>query len=646
MPLVKDLLASIVNYRLGYSSTRPYAWRWTTPVAFVFFLVATIILALINGVSCSPFFVKTIHHCFAVPLSAYTTVSEATFTPNASLPVLPLSGLVPSIFQESSDSGSFSPQTLTPGQIIRSNGSVVSYNIMGAYNGFNTSQPVTSFLYYNNPLSDSCDVTTMTIHTQSDQIQVSVQITCWTPTVYILSSDINSIFSPSDDIRIGSLTLFFNDLDIAWHNWQGYVSGTSGSPLPVPHGSIGNLTDFEITVRPCCDCHGNGDATWNTGVFSLDYPPCSDTPASFLSFGSAVYLGKGDKYLMSNNTDFFPADDLNTLDETSFVGLNTLLRNLFQAVYHSIRLDLGILQPNQIFKSPDMYTRSISTVYIPGVFFNGATVEAYANYSRQASSQLTNIWTAEQQDVVRVPFMSYIRPVPRLKPLGAAITSVFVSTFAMISVLWQVFSLIAAALSDKENGKSIHIIGNPLDNKEVESLKATVEQMRQAALLDKGNRKSILIIGSILRANSNHLDKKEVESLRATVEQMRQESILRANWSPLDNKEVESLRVTVEQIRRAALSDKENGKSIESILRTNSSPLDNKEVESLRATVEQMRRAALSDKGNGKSILIIGSILRANSSSLDKKEVESLRETVEQMRQALHKHGLIVADED
>jgi hypothetical protein len=122
-------------------------------------LVATTMFALINSVSRSPLFVITIHHRFAVPLSAYTTVSEATYTPNASLPALPLSGLVPSILQESSYSGSFSPQTLSTGQIIRPNGSIFSYNITGAYNGFNTSQPVTSFSYYNNPLS--CDIVSL-----------------------------------------------------------------------------------------------------------------------------------------------------------------------------------------------------------------------------------------------------------------------------------------------------------------------------------------------------------------------------------------------------------------------------------------------------------------------------------------------------
>jgi hypothetical protein len=125
------------------------------------FLVVTIILALINGVSHLPIIWPIIiYRRSAVPLSAYTIVTEATYTPNASLSVLPLSGLVPSILQESSYSGpSFSPQTLSTGQSIHPNGSIYpSYVITGAYDGFNTSRPVSSFSYYNNPLSDSCDI--------------------------------------------------------------------------------------------------------------------------------------------------------------------------------------------------------------------------------------------------------------------------------------------------------------------------------------------------------------------------------------------------------------------------------------------------------------------------------------------------------
>ncbi|KAJ7890908.1 hypothetical protein B0H14DRAFT_3126500 [Mycena olivaceomarginata] len=467
---MKDLLKPIVNYRLGYAPTRPYAWRWTTPVACGVFLVATIILALIN-----------------VPLSAYTIVTEATYTPNASLPVLPLSGLVPSILQESSYSGSFSPQTLTSGQIIRPNGSIYSYNITGAYNGFDTTQPVTSFLYYNNPLSDSCDITTMTIQAEAlERIQGSVQITCWTPIVYALTLDVMSAVSLGDslgdqkDIRSTSLIGFYRDLQSTWLSWGLISNGTNLPGVQVPRGSAqsgvnyGNLTSFVIRVRPCCDCHGIGDTTWNTEIFSLDYPPCSEGPASFLSLDTNLYSASdiGPVCLSTGSipTDFFYTGE-NIFNGTAFAALNTLLHNLCQVLYHTIRLDLGISQPNQIFTSADMYNRSISTVYIPDEFFEGgeAPYEAtFANISRQDSFNLTTLWTAEQQDVVRVPVMSYMRTVPRLKPLGAAITSVFVSTFAMVSVLWHVFSFIAAALSGKKS-----------DDKENESLRETVEQMRE-----------------------------------------------------------------------------------------------------------------------------------------------------------------------
>ncbi|KAJ7887395.1 hypothetical protein B0H13DRAFT_2534293 [Mycena leptocephala] len=439
MPLVKGLLASIVNYRLGYAPTQPYAWRWTTPVTFVVFLVATIILALIN-----------------VPLSAYTIVTEATYTPNASLPTLPLSGLVPSILQESSYSGSFSPQTLTTGHIMRPNGSIYSYLITGLT--MDSTLPIPCPLFRTITIRFLIPVTLVSI-------SFKAQITCWTPTVYILSFqfDINSASSSSStdphDIRVTNLVMLYADLWSSWSAWRLAANGTGPSVL-VPMDQLSPVLD-QTTVRPCCDCHGSGDATWNTEVFSLDYPPCSEAPASFLALDSTVFLQLPSASLFAiatwNNPDFFAADEL---DGTSFAGLNTLLHNLFQALYHTIRLDLGVSQPNQIYTSAEMYNQSISTVYIPGVFSESApNASACANTSRRDSSDLTALWTAEQQDVVRVPIMSYIRTVPRLKPLGTAITSVFVSTFAMVSVLWQVFSFIAVALSDKGNGKSILIIG-------------------------------------------------------------------------------------------------------------------------------------------------------------------------------------------
>ncbi|KAJ6484781.1 hypothetical protein C8R45DRAFT_931226 [Mycena sanguinolenta] len=54
----------------------------------------------------------------------------------------------------------------------------------------------------------------------------------------------------------------------------------------------------------------------------------------------------------------------------------------------------------------------------------------------------------------RVPRLEYFRSVQRLKALGSAVTSVFVSTFAMLSVMWTVFSLVAGTLAQVHYGEA------------------------------------------------------------------------------------------------------------------------------------------------------------------------------------------------
>ncbi|KAJ7655534.1 hypothetical protein B0H17DRAFT_1146371 [Mycena rosella] len=64
-------------------------------------------------------------------------------------------------------------------------------------------------------------------------------------------------------------------------------------------------------------------------------------------------------------------------------------------------------------------------------------------------------WRDSFNETDRVPVMPYLRSVPRLKPLGSAVTSVFVSTFAMLSVVWTIFSLIAGAVAVSHADKAV-----------------------------------------------------------------------------------------------------------------------------------------------------------------------------------------------
>jgi hypothetical protein len=94
-----------------------------------------------------------------VPLSAYNIVQEFTYRPNDTLPAVALSSLVPSVFQPSANS--FTPQLLTVGDAIKLNGSLFEYTIADAFNGLDEDEPVSSFLYSNNPFSEGCDVVCM-----------------------------------------------------------------------------------------------------------------------------------------------------------------------------------------------------------------------------------------------------------------------------------------------------------------------------------------------------------------------------------------------------------------------------------------------------------------------------------------------------
>jgi hypothetical protein len=127
-----------------------------------------------------------------------------------------------------------------------------------------------------------------------------------------------------------------------------------------------------------------------------------------------------------------------------------MFQDTFQSFYHILRMELGVIVQNQIYASPEMYNRSMSNVNTPGLV-PGSSV-ALVNTSRLSTSdpQLVSMWKESVQmfnTTDRVPVMFYLRPVPRLKPLGSAITSVFVSTFAMLSTLWTIFSFIAGELA-------------------------------------------------------------------------------------------------------------------------------------------------------------------------------------------------------
>ncbi|KAJ6484782.1 hypothetical protein C8R45DRAFT_1147770 [Mycena sanguinolenta] len=166
---LEQIFNEIKSFRLGYTEERPYPWRWTTPIMLCAFLLISPFLALVN-----------------VPLSAYNIVQEFTYQPNDTLPSVLLGNLVPSILQNPTPD--FTPQLLSIRDAIRLDEYIFNYIIAQAFDGANATNLVSAFPYYNNPLSDSCDVANITVQftlTENTEDEAGVSIRDWNTAVQV-----------------------------------------------------------------------------------------------------------------------------------------------------------------------------------------------------------------------------------------------------------------------------------------------------------------------------------------------------------------------------------------------------------------------------------------------------------------------------
>ncbi|KAJ7716791.1 hypothetical protein B0H14DRAFT_3631860 [Mycena olivaceomarginata] len=428
---MKSIFRQLRSFQLGYTEERPYPWKWTTPIVLTAFLLISAFLAALN-----------------VPLSAYNIVQEFTYRPNDTLPAVALSSLVPSVFQQSTNS--FTPQLFSVGDSFRLNGSLIEYTIVDAFDGLDETKPVSSFSYYNNPFSDGCDVTDVTINvgltrwgdTWLAQFETPVGITCRVPTLFhLVSSDPPSPDNWMSDNIATIAALMLEDVSGLFYYWTSWYH----------NATVVNIT---VTAQACCHCDPAGSPETTT----LLEQPCSSTPPQFMVTNSDfAFMAPGGLVAFQdgvhNTGSFISTKALDglagQLGNVSTPDFTSIFQNVFQVIYHLIRVDLGVILDNQIYNSPQMFNLSIMPVNFPAP---NQGFGSCANWSRAATSNSTLMeqWkdgVALYQTSDRVPVMDYLRPVPRLKPLGSAITSVFVSTFAMLSALWTIFSLGLGALA-------------------------------------------------------------------------------------------------------------------------------------------------------------------------------------------------------
>jgi len=268
---------------------------------------------------------------------------------------------------------------------------------------------------------------------------------CWFPVFYMLRLDLsnsnsgyyyNSPTNLNDVLRIMStIRELCDDLVGIVFNTTSVILPDSASPSLSPNNTIIWRGQLSISAEQCCTACDSGSISKleeyeivspDNATLFFDHPSCEDQ-VKFKSFFSTNFTD-GNVFLGS-------------IDEISSTSVLPLaINNTLTALYHAIRLDLGVIRPNQIYNSPTKFNASI------------VDVGSGSHKARAARDAINPVDLSSSTHSVHVPDILYLTPVFKLKPIAQAITAVFVSAFSMLTAIWAIFNFVASTLvtrSDK-----------------------------------------------------------------------------------------------------------------------------------------------------------------------------------------------------
>ncbi|KAF8224617.1 hypothetical protein L208DRAFT_1409930, partial [Tricholoma matsutake] len=437
------MMAWQFHYQYNLSRSYPVG-RYTTLIVTPLALTICVLLVLIN-----------------VPLSAYETQQDFTYTPNSTTNALLFSNLIPAPFQK--HSVQFTPHTFMKGENFQTDlGALGDYTMISAYSRNDTpgsSKPLAtsklpSFAYMNYDLS-TCDVSSITLaaylqpHEMMAQVIAIAVVTCWFPLFFQfeVSLKFEPFVSGSDSAEsdLGMAEVVSQTL-LDFAQKISYVNITQGGT---------NISGFNITYYPCCTtCNQTLGpsrsleshqiiSTLDGSLLLYDHPACDDQDVNFnlwdLPF---VYPSSGiptpvpmDLNFITTTQGFLTGTFINA--PANFSELNY---NVLHAVYHGVRLDIGVIRPNQIYNSPTRFNASISELS------ESDGSNPVANILRAQREAVGKVDLSRPPYNKRVPKVLYLTSVLTPKPLGQAIAAVFVAAFSMITALWHVVNFIVSSL--------------------------------------------------------------------------------------------------------------------------------------------------------------------------------------------------------
>ena len=110
-------------------------------------------------------------------------------------------------------------------------------------------------------------------------------------------------------------------------------------------------------------------------------------------------------------------------------------------MYHAVRLDLGVIRPNQIYNSSARFNASITNLIFPASF----NITSFTSSTFATRAKIGNVDLSNTTYNVHVPNILYYTPAFKIRPMPQAIAAVFVSTFSMMLASWHAFNFLTSS---------------------------------------------------------------------------------------------------------------------------------------------------------------------------------------------------------
>ncbi|KAJ9664404.1 hypothetical protein H2198_000333 [Neophaeococcomyces mojaviensis] len=435
--------AGVHDSLFHYNVTRPYPYRWFTPVVIFAFIIATVLFSLLNFVS-----------------NGYNLTVETTNDPNTTLTASTWISKWPSALTSRLQATCQATEVPLQSQLF-TNQSALTYSLTGVRAGYEDDDVVSSLWYLNNPIEE-CTISAVTISMEAIDAQANqFAFAEWNLDVKVYAS---CTITRPDGVNNFNLTASYNYVPVDVDMSTGLASPFLGSVFRSRNkekraslwwGESCMSMYWAYLSRTMQDIRASMSGSDIYAIrkgfitFRTRNPPPSDITS--LDFWDADYrfivdLGAGRFNVITwptmNTAGQRIAPVASLVDSETYPNVWLMADTLAKTSASTVLTDLGQTSP----AFPNILADTHLLEYFTANFSTAIQHIANAHPGPETSNYSAAKGTTGPLGVTPSVFSrTYICQVPKVKSTGNLIVSILIADLVFLQALWNIFKLVVDA---------------------------------------------------------------------------------------------------------------------------------------------------------------------------------------------------------